>query len=60
MDADELAETVLNPESRTLLKITVENVEEAEESLNKCMGTDVQLRRQFIEDNAHLVDNSMN
>ena len=57
MDPDELAETALNPGTRKIIRITNRDAEETEESLNKCMGTDVNIRRQFIEDNAHLVDN---
>ena len=56
MDAEELAETVMNPETRTLKRITIEDAEEMIETFKVCMGSDVKLRRQFIEENAHLAE----
>ena len=55
MTADQLWETTMNPEKRILARITMEDALEAEETFNKLMGEDVELRRQFIEANATLV-----
>ena len=53
MDYHELWETTMNPETRTLKRITIENVEEMMKAFDICMGTDVEARRTFIEDNAY-------
>ena len=45
----------MNPEKRVLARITMDDALEAEETFNKLMGEDVELRRQFIEANATLV-----
>ena len=45
----------MNPEKRILARITMDDALEAEETFNKLMGEDVELRRQFIEANATLV-----
>lgn len=57
MTADQLWETTMNPEKRVLAKITMEDALEAEETFNKLMGEDVELRRAFIEENATRVKN---
>lgn len=54
MDAEELAETVMDPATRTLKRITIEDAEEMVNTFNICMGSDVGIRRKFIEENAHL------
>ncbi|HUF57224.1 MAG TPA: DNA topoisomerase (ATP-hydrolyzing) subunit B [Thermohalobaculum sp.] len=57
MNADQLWETTLDPEARTLLQVRVEHMEEADEIFAKLMGDVVEPRRQFILDNALQVEN---
>lgn len=52
MDADELAETVMNPESRTLKRITMEDAAEVAKTFMNLMGESVTPRKKFIEENA--------
>ncbi len=54
MNPEQLWETTMNPESRVLRKVSVEDVLEASETFEMLMGTEVPPRREFIEDNAHL------
>lgn len=56
MNAEQLWETVLNPENRKLIRITIEDAEEAEKMLITCMGKDVALRKKFIEENANYAE----
>lgn len=56
MDYNELKETTMDPATRTLKKITLEDAEKAAETFNICMGKNVEIRRNFIEANAHKVD----
>lgn len=54
-DADELWETTMNPENRVLLQVTVEDAEKADAVFNKLMGTEVDLRKNFIQTHAKYV-----
>lgn len=51
MNADQLWETTMNPETRTLIRVTIENLARAERRVNVLMGDKVPPRRQWIEDN---------
>lgn len=53
MNAEQLWETTLNPEHRTLRKVTIDNATEADRVFSMLMGDDVPPRREFIEKNAH-------
>ncbi len=57
MDADQLWETTMNPESRTLLQVTMEDAATADRLFTILMGEDVSARKDFIETNAKLVQN---
>ena len=52
MNAEQLWETTLNPENRTLRQVTIENAAGADHVFSMLMGDDVPPRRKFIEDNA--------
>ena len=49
MDADQLWDTTMNPENRVLIKVTIEDAEKADAIFNKLMGTEVDLRKNFIQ-----------
>lgn len=55
MNATQLWDTTMNPESRILIQLTIEDAIEAEKMFNDLMGEDVELRRKFIQENATLV-----
>jgi DNA gyrase subunit B len=57
MNADQLWETTLNPERRTLLKVRIEDFDSAEEIFSTLMGNVVEPRRDFIQSNAKKVVN---
>jgi len=52
MNAENLWKTTMNPETRLLKQVTIENAAEADEIFSMLMGDDVEPRRQFIEQNA--------
>lgn len=56
MDAEELDETTMNINTRTLKKITVADAIAADAAFSKLMGEEVEPRRQFIEENATYVE----
>lgn len=55
MDAEQLFETTMNPEKRVLVQVKVEDAEKADAIFNKLMGTEVELRKGFIQANAKFV-----
>jgi len=57
MNPDQLWESTLDPNHRTLIKMTINNRDEAENIFSILMGTVVEPRRQFIQDNALKVVN---
>ena len=57
MNAEQLAETTMNPLKRTLLCVRLEDAVKSEEIFSTLMGEDVEARRKFIEDNALDVKN---
>ena len=52
MSAEQLWETTMDPSSRKLIRITMNDAEEAEAYITMCMGENVDLRKQFIMENA--------
>ena len=57
MDAEELWQTTMNPETRTLLRVTLDDVVEADRIFTILMGDNVAARNDFIQRNALLVNN---
>ncbi|HEX5431253.1 MAG TPA: DNA gyrase subunit B, partial [Bryobacteraceae bacterium] len=52
MNAEQLWETTMNAETRTLLKISLEDLVQSDQIFTTLMGEDVESRRKFIEENA--------
>ena len=57
MDADQLWETTMDPEHRTLIQVRIEDAMEADETFSLLMGEKVEPRRAFIQQNAKYVTN---
>lgn len=55
MDAEQLFDTTMDPEKRVLIQVRVEDAEKADAIFNKLMGTEVELRKNFIQTNAKFV-----
>ena len=57
MNAEELWQTTMNPETRVLLRVTVDDAAAANEIFEKLMGPDVEPRKKFIQAHAKSVRN---
>ena len=57
MNPEQLADTTMNPQTRMMLQVRLEDFVEADKVFSMLMGEDVQSRRTFIEENANKVKN---
>lgn len=51
MDAEVLADTAMNPETRNIIKVTIEDAQEVADAMNAWMGDDIESRKKFISEN---------
>jgi DNA gyrase subunit B len=56
MDADQLWDTTMNPENRVLIRVNIEDGEKADAIFTKLMGSEVELRKAFIQSRAKFAD----
>jgi DNA gyrase subunit B len=56
MDADQLWETTMNPENRTIIRVNIEDAEKADAIFTKLMGQEVEMRKNFIQSRAASVN----
>lgn len=52
MSAEDLSETTLDPDSRTLKRVTIKDMEDANELIEKLMGKDVAPRKEYVFEHA--------
>jgi DNA gyrase/topoisomerase IV subunit B len=52
MNADQLWETTMNPETRTLMRVTIEDFSEAERMVTTLMGDEIDARKRYITEHA--------
>lgn len=57
MNPEQLGKTTMDPEQRTLLKVSLEDAINADKVFNMLMGEEAEPRKRFIQENAHKVTN---
>ncbi len=57
MNPEQLWDTAMNPETRTLLKVNINDIEEAKDIFSTLMGDVVENRKKFIETNSLVAEN---